>query len=143
MLGNNVIFEIDRMEDSKNVQSYVYDDQWDKNATSHTKVFMTKLFDALSHDRARRIQNAKRRISNPITKKYEEFRLEQSIGKGLANVFQEGNDGSDEYLWKFYQRFGIYDGKFSHKYHRIVFPRVVISQLPQNSNQMDIIKGLK
>jgi hypothetical protein len=65
---------------------------WDVNTISHTNDFMAKLFDVRSNVRLRRIQNSKRRTSDPISQKYEGIRREKSIGRGLANAFLEGND---------------------------------------------------
>jgi hypothetical protein len=56
------------------------------------------------------LQDAKR-ISAPITMKYEEKRLQKRIGRGLANAFWNVNNESQDYLSMFSTRFGIYDSK--------------------------------
>jgi hypothetical protein len=60
---------------------------WDNDAIRKTKIFMNSIFDCLKKDRAKRLQNRKRMVSDPITKKYERMGLEQKIGKGLKKIF--------------------------------------------------------
>jgi hypothetical protein len=67
------------------------------NATSRTMNCMTAIFEYLTKDIPKRLQIQKR-LADPITKKYEEKRLEQRMSRGLANPFCSNNDGRDEYL---------------------------------------------
>jgi hypothetical protein len=153
-LKDSLILDIYKME-YLNERSLILEDQWnfihqfqlkelfwDNDAISKTKIFMNSIFDCYTKERAKRLQNRKRMVSDPITKKYERLRLEQKIGKGLTDVFCGNNDGSREYLCKFCSKFGV-ESKFLRKYNSVVYPHIGITQLPTTKDQSDVIKMFK